>query len=57
VAEYNNVYQRAIYYDIVFNRDVSREVDFIQAAYRHYVGHDAHAVLDLACGPGLPASG
>ncbi len=29
MGEYNEVYQRARYYDIAFRRDVSREVDFL----------------------------
>ena len=55
MAEYHNLYQRAIYYDIVFERDVSREADFITTAYRHYTGTEARSVLDIACGPGYHA--
>ncbi|MEO8610011.1 MAG: class I SAM-dependent methyltransferase [Chloroflexota bacterium] len=55
MAEFNHVYQRAIYYDIVFNRDVSREVQFIRDMFRHYAGRELQSVLDIACGPGYHA--
>ena len=51
-----NLYQRAIYYDVIFDRDVSREADFITQAYQQYSGETGPAaVLDLACGPGYHA--
>jgi len=56
MAEHLNLYQRAKYYDIIFDRDVSREVEFIQRAFQHYAGRPGPAsVLDLACGPGYHA--
>ena len=56
MAEHLNLYQRARYYDIIFDRDVGREVDFIQNAFRRYAGRTGPAsVLDLACGPGYHA--
>ncbi|HLE82028.1 MAG TPA: class I SAM-dependent methyltransferase [Dehalococcoidia bacterium] len=56
MAEHLNLYQRAKYYDIIFDRDVSPEVDFIQQAYRHYSGRPGpKSVLDLASGPGYHA--
>lgn len=55
MAEYNQVYQKAIYYDIAFNRDVSREVDFMLALYQKQTGVDLRSVLDIACGPGYHA--
>jgi len=55
VAEYNNFYQRAVYYDIVFNREVSREVQFVHDLFRHYAGRELRSVLDIACGPGYHA--
>lgn len=55
MAEYNQVYQRAFYYDIALKRDVSREVDFIMAVYRHWTGSTLQSVLDIACGPGYHA--
>lgn len=55
MAEYNELYQKAVYYDIVFNRDVSREVDFIGAVNRKFRGQELKSVLDLACGPGYHA--
>ena len=55
MAEYNQVYQKAVYYDIAFNRDVSREVDFTVALYHRQTGADLHSTLDIACGPGYHA--
>jgi SAM-dependent methyltransferase len=52
MAEHNTLYQNVAYYDLVFERDVRREVDFILAAYRHYAGGEAQATLEVACGPG-----
>ena len=34
MAAHMNLYQRAIYYDVIFDRDVSREADFITQAYQ-----------------------
>lgn len=55
MAEYNQVYQRAIYYDIAFNRDVSGEVDFLLALYQKHTGAELRSVIDIACGPGYHA--
>ncbi len=55
MAEHHNLYQRAVYYDIVFDRDVSREVDFIAAVYHQRTRAEVHSVLDVACGPGYHA--
>jgi SAM-dependent methyltransferase len=55
MAEYNDVYRRAHYYDIVFRRDVSREVQFLQDEYRERHGRPPTAILDIACGPGYHA--
>lgn len=55
MAEYNQLYQMARYYDIALRRDVSPEVDFMLAVYRHYVGCEVRAMIDIACGPGYHA--
>lgn len=56
MAEHMNLYQRAVYYDVIFDRDVSREADFITQAYQLYSGKPGPAaILDLACGPGYHA--
>jgi SAM-dependent methyltransferase len=52
MAEHNTLYQNVAYYDLIFERDVGREVDFIVAAYRHYAGREPQATLEVACGPG-----
>lgn len=56
MAEHLNLYQRAQYYDVIFDRDVEREVDFVADAYERYAGRSGpDSVLDLACGPGYHA--
>ncbi len=55
MAEYNTMYSQARYYDIVFNRDVSREVDFVSTIYQQHTGQEVESVLELACGPGYHA--
>ncbi|MCB2108659.1 MAG: hypothetical protein KDE14_13210, partial [Rhodobacteraceae bacterium] len=55
MAEFNQVYARAAYYDIVFRRDVSHEVDFLLAEYKRLNGRDAASMLEIACGPGYHA--
>ncbi len=57
VAEHCNLYDRATYYDVIFNRDVSREVQFVKDVYKAYAGKQLGAVLDMACGPGYHAKG
>lgn len=55
MAEFNGLYQRVVYYDIVFRRDVTREVDFLMDVYKAQVKHDPRSMIDLACGPGYHA--
>jgi SAM-dependent methyltransferase len=55
VAEHKHIYERAVYYDIVFNRDVSRDVAFMKAAFLKYANRDLQSVIDIACGPGYHA--
>jgi SAM-dependent methyltransferase len=55
VGEYNEVYQRARYYDIAFRRDVSREVDFLSQLFSRHAGRPLRSMLDIACGPGYHA--
>lgn len=55
MAEFNHLYQRAVYYDIVFKRDVSQEVDFIIEVYQRATGQAPSSLLDLACGPAYHA--
>lgn len=57
MAEHNELYQRASYYDVIFNRDVGRELEFVSALYERLNGRPLQAVLDLACGPGYHARG
>ena len=55
MAEHHELYRRAAYYDIVFDREVSDEVNFISAICERYLGHSPATVLDLACGPAYHA--
>src|SRR5262245_16213444 len=55
MAEHRGLYRRADYYDIVFEGNVSREVDFALALYQRCTGHAPSSVLELACGPGYHA--
>ena len=52
MAEFNQVYARAAYYDIAFRRDITREVDFIAAEYRRLNSRPLASLLEIACGPG-----
>jgi len=55
MAEYNEVYQRARYYDIAFRRDVTREVEFLFNLYERHAGRPLSSMIDIACGPGYHA--
>ena len=55
MAEYNEVYRRARYYDIAFRRDVTCEVDFLCDLYLQHAGRPLASMLDIACGPGYHA--
>jgi SAM-dependent methyltransferase len=52
VAEFNEVYRRARYYDIAFRRDVSSEVDFLQTVGAASLGRPVATFVEIACGPG-----
>jgi SAM-dependent methyltransferase len=55
MAEFNEVYARAGYYDIAFSRDISREVHFIFGEYARLNGRPLRSLLEIACGPGYHA--
>jgi SAM-dependent methyltransferase len=55
VAEHNAFYERVKYYDLVFDRDVSLEADFLLAVYQEHAGRAAQSTLDIACGPAYHA--
>ncbi|MGH6718421.1 MAG: class I SAM-dependent methyltransferase [Alphaproteobacteria bacterium] len=52
MAEFNELYARARYYDIALGRDVAREVAFVQAVFRRLAGRPLRSALEIACGPG-----
>ncbi len=52
MAEFNQVYARASYYDIAFRRNIDPEVSFIMDEYRRLNGRPLASVLEIACGPG-----
>ena len=55
MAALNDLYRYAIYYDIVFGRNVDFEVDFLIDVVRRYRGRPPTSVIDLGCGPGYHA--
>jgi len=55
MAEHRKLYERAVYYDIALDGDVSREVEFMLAAYERHAGRPVRSVLELACGPAYHA--
>lgn len=55
MAQLNNLYTFARYYDIVFERDVTREVDFLIALFQRHRGRAPRSILDVGCGPGYHA--
>lgn len=57
MAEHHEFYRRARWYDIVFRRDVTRDLDFLTELYRRRRGREPASMLDLAAGPGYHAQG
>lgn len=55
MAEFNEIYRRAGYYDIAFQRNISREIEFIFALHRRRTGRELRSLLEIACGPGYHA--
>jgi SAM-dependent methyltransferase len=55
MAALNDLYRYAIYYDIVFGRNVDAEVDFLIELARRHRGRPPTRVIDLGCGPGYHA--
>lgn len=55
MAARNDLYRYAIYYDIVFGRNVDSEVDFLIELVRRHRGRPPIRVVDLGCGPGYHA--
>src|SRR5947199_10223257 len=55
MAELNEIYRRAKYYDVAFARDIGREVQFIRNLHRQRTGRPLASLLEIACGPGYHA--
>jgi uncharacterized protein len=55
MAEHKQLYSNAFYYDIVFERDVSREVEFALAVFQSLNNKMPCSALEIACGPGYHA--
>ena len=55
MGEYIDIYRRAHYYDIVFRRDVTGEVQFLIELYQRSNGHALRSMIDIACGPAYHA--
>lgn len=49
---YKTLYSQARYYDVIHNRDVSRDLDFFQSVFKKICENELKSLLDLACGPG-----
>ncbi|MCC7446813.1 MAG: class I SAM-dependent methyltransferase [Anaerolineae bacterium] len=56
MADHKALYAQATYYDIVFDRDVSHELNFAFRLYNELnPGKEPQALIDIACGPGYHA--
>jgi ubiquinone/menaquinone biosynthesis C-methylase UbiE len=55
MAEHQQLYSKAYYYDIAFERDVTREVDFALAVYQSLHHSLPGSALEIACGPAYHA--
>src|SRR5258708_5656520 len=55
MAELNEIYRRARYYDVAFARDIGGEVQFILDLHRRRTGRQLSSLLEIACGPGYHA--
>jgi SAM-dependent methyltransferase len=55
MAELNEIYRRAKYYDVAFARDIGREVQFIRDLHQRRTGRTLASLLEIACGPGYHA--
>src|SRR5713226_6653400 len=55
MAELNEIYRRARYYDVAFARDIGREVQFIRDLHQRRSGRPLASLLEIACGPGYHA--
>ena len=55
MAELNDLYRYATYYDIVFRRAVDPEIDFLIELARGHLGRAPQRVVELGCGPGYHA--
>jgi SAM-dependent methyltransferase len=55
MAQLNDLYRYAVYYDVVFRRDVGPEVDFLIELTKRQIGRAPARIADLGCGPGYHA--
>jgi cyclopropane fatty-acyl-phospholipid synthase-like methyltransferase len=56
MADHKTLYAQALYYDIIFERNVSHELAFAVEMYRKLNGDkEPHSLIDIACGPGYHA--
>jgi SAM-dependent methyltransferase len=56
MADHKEIYTQAMYYDIIFDRDVSSELNFALDMYcEENGGRAARSLIDIACGPGYYA--
>jgi SAM-dependent methyltransferase len=55
MAHINDLYRYAVYYDMIFRRNVDPEVDFLIDLVKHHSGRGPQQIVDLGCGPGYHA--
>src|SRR5260370_26085657 len=52
MAELNEIYRRARYYDVAFARDIGSEVQFVRDLHQRRTGRNLASLLEIACGAG-----
>lgn len=49
---HDSLYNHPLYYDIAFDRDVTPDIEFLEACMEHWTGTRAERIVELGCGPG-----
>lgn len=55
MGQFSQFYGFPLFYDIIFERDVGNEVDFILAVHERYAGRTLDSILEIGCGPAYHA--
>ncbi len=48
----DEIYNHPLYYDIIFDWDIEKEIDFMEDCFKKYVSGGVENVLDIPCGTG-----